>query len=216
MPTLYIIAGSNGAGKSSTGPGLLPEMVIAKHPPFDGDKLKSVKQLEFRPQVNGSWKEAGRLADEYVYEEFERQYKYAIGHCEDFVYEGHFTEDESWELITTFKNKGYVIVMLFMGLNSVEVSKDRVFTRAKKGGHQVPEYEIEKNFYGNLYKLNKHFELFDRLIILDSSERIAIQIAECVNGIVLPSISENNLPNWFIRYLPSLYKKGHPWILSDR
>ncbi|PWV49822.1 zeta toxin family protein [Chitinophaga sp. S165] len=111
MPTLYIIAGSNGAGKSSTGPGLLPEAVISKHPPFDGDKLKSIKQLEFRKQVGGSWKEAGRLADEYVYEEFERQYKYAIQHSEDFVYEGHFTEENSWELIRTFKNKGYVYAL---------------------------------------------------------------------------------------------------------
>jgi ABC-type transport system involved in cytochrome bd biosynthesis fused ATPase/permease subunit len=51
VPTLYIIAGSNGAGKSSTGPYLLPDAVIEKHPPFDGDKLKSSKQLEFRKQV---------------------------------------------------------------------------------------------------------------------------------------------------------------------
>ena len=91
MPTLYIIAGSNGAGKSSTGPGLLPDAVIQKHPPFDGDKLKSSKQLELRKQV-GSYKEAGRLADEYVDQAFNEQYTFALSNNEDFVYEGHFTE----------------------------------------------------------------------------------------------------------------------------
>ncbi|MBS0031502.1 hypothetical protein ACTJJ0_22695 [Chitinophaga sp. 22321] len=78
MPVLYIIAGSNGAGKSSAGPYLFPQSLIEKHPPFDGDKLKSLKQLEFRKQVGGSYKEAGRLADDYVDQAFEAQYKSAL------------------------------------------------------------------------------------------------------------------------------------------
>ncbi|PWV49824.1 hypothetical protein C7475_105332 [Chitinophaga sp. S165] len=76
--------------------------------------------------------------------------------------------------------------------------------------------KLKRIFYGNLYKLNEHFKIFDQLIILDSSERIGKQIVECVNGVIIPNINENELPNWFVSYLPSLYKKGHPWILSDR
>lgn len=208
MPSLYIIAGSNGAGKSSAGPDLLPTVLIDKHPPFDGDKLKSLKQLEFRQQLGCSYKEAGRMANDFVDETFETQYKLALAQGEDFVYEGHFTEESSWGLIKTFKKKKYQIHMLFMGLASLDISLDRVFKRAMNGGHNVPPYEIERNYFGNLYKLNQHFTLIDELIILDTSEELASQLAARKEGVVTLNVPPAELPAWFIQYLPDLYLEG--------
>ena len=39
MPELFIITGSNGAGKSSIGPDYLPTHIRQQGPIFDGDKL---------------------------------------------------------------------------------------------------------------------------------------------------------------------------------
>jgi predicted ABC-type ATPase len=39
MPELYIITGSNGAGKSSVGPVYLPKYIQKNYTVFDGDKL---------------------------------------------------------------------------------------------------------------------------------------------------------------------------------
>jgi predicted ABC-type ATPase len=39
MPDLYILTGSNGTGKSTTGHFYLPEEFRAKYEIFDGDKL---------------------------------------------------------------------------------------------------------------------------------------------------------------------------------
>ncbi len=39
MPDLYIITGSNGAGKSSIGTNFLPVSIRENYPVFDGDKL---------------------------------------------------------------------------------------------------------------------------------------------------------------------------------
>ncbi|MDR6570470.1 zeta toxin family protein [Chitinophaga ginsengisegetis] len=208
MPTLYIIAGSNGAGKSSAGPDLLPTELIKKHSPFDGDKLKSLKQLEFRKQLGCSYKEAGKLADEYVDQTFELQYKSALEQNEDFVYEGHFTEEESWSLIRTFKKEKYRINMLFMGLATLEISLDRVFKRAMNGGHNVPVYEIEKNYYGNLYKLNQHFKLIDDLIILDSSEELVLHLATQKDNLITFHIPPDEMPLWFTAGLPNLFQSG--------
>jgi len=102
MPCLYIITGPNGAGKSTVGPGLLPDSIRDSYPPFDGDKLKMIKQQEFKCKTV-SYKEAGKLADEYVYKEFERLYKEALSKKDHFAYEGHFSEEESWDLIRKFK-----------------------------------------------------------------------------------------------------------------
>ncbi len=55
MPELYIITGSNGAGKSSIGPIYLPEYIRKNYPVFDGDKLFMSKQKELWNQgIRGS------------------------------------------------------------------------------------------------------------------------------------------------------------------
>lgn len=204
MPALYIIAGANGAGKSTAGPGLFPEELILKHAPFDGDKLKSLKQLEFRKIVK-SYKEAGRLADEFVDNAFETQYKYALTHHQDFIYEGHFTEDSSWNLLKTFKQAGYQVNMVYMGLRSLQISMDRVFNRALNGGHNVPVFEIERNYYGNLDKLNQYFYLVDDLIVLDASfSPMLIEIASRKSGQLLLNLPLSEIPLWFTQYLPNL------------
>ena len=95
MPALYIITGPNGAGKSTAGPGLLPDLIKKSYPPFDGDKLKMIKQLEFKKKT-GSYKEAGKLADDFVFAEFERQYQKALLEMDHFAYEGHFSDESSW------------------------------------------------------------------------------------------------------------------------
>ena len=59
--------------------------------------------------------------------------------------------------------------MLFLGLKDTDLSEMRVGLRAKKGGHNVPRYDIENNFYGNLEMLNEHYELLDHLQIVDTS-----------------------------------------------
>jgi predicted ABC-type ATPase len=46
MPDLYIITGSNGAGKSSIGPKYLPIRIRKQGPIFDGDKLFVEKRNE--------------------------------------------------------------------------------------------------------------------------------------------------------------------------
>lgn len=149
MPELYILAGPNGAGKSTAASLLLPDNIYENYPRFDADKLKRAKQREFYLQVK-SYKEAGKMADDFVDGEFNRLYKAALENNDHFVYEGHFTEDASWNLPQLFKASGYYIHMIFMGLNSVEQSNQRVTTRAMQNGHTVHPADIERNFYGNL------------------------------------------------------------------
>ena len=208
MPSLYILTGPNGAGKSTTGPSLLPDIISKKYTAFDGDKLKMLKQVEFR-QKRISYKEAGRLADEYVYSEFERLYREALSQKDHFVYEGHFSEESSWNLIRDFKEAGYKIDMIFIGLVSIELSKDRVFHRAKKGGHNVQLYDIERNYFGNLQKLNEHIELIDQLTLLDNSKRTPIFIGQWRNDNMDFHVEYGAIPDWVKIHLPHLYAKGN-------
>jgi predicted ABC-type ATPase len=62
MPELYIITGSNGAGKSSVGPDYLPLRILEQGPIFDGDKLFVEKRNEYWRSGIKSHKECRNLA----------------------------------------------------------------------------------------------------------------------------------------------------------
>ncbi|MHB1178956.1 MAG: hypothetical protein ACYCZO_11580 [Daejeonella sp.] len=53
MPSLYIITGSNGAGKSTVGPDYLPEEISRQYTVFDGDLLYTRKLNDNSPQSPG-------------------------------------------------------------------------------------------------------------------------------------------------------------------
>jgi len=209
MPFLYILTGPNGAGKSTAGPGLLPDAISKSYPPFDGDKLKMIKQQEFK-KITGSYKEAARLADEYVYGEFERLYKKSLSENDHFAYEGHFSEESSWNLIRKFKESGYKIDMIFLGLVSLKLSSDRVFNRAVRGGHNVKPYDIENNYFGNLAKLNEHLELIDQLTILDTSGTIPLHVGQWRDNKMNFNVDNESIPEWVTAHLPRLFETGHP------
>jgi predicted ABC-type ATPase len=62
MPELYIITGSNGAGKSSVGIDYLPEYIRNNYTIFDGDKLFMQKQKELWLSGIRAHKEAKKIA----------------------------------------------------------------------------------------------------------------------------------------------------------
>jgi len=125
----------------------------------------------------------------------------------DFVYEGHFTNEATWDIPKRFKAQGYQINMIFLGLINTGVSQLRVASRAKAGGHFVNAETVESNFYGNLEKLNQHYPMFDNLQIMDTSERKHIVLCVFVNGEVESTVPPSLLPLWFQTNLPALTEK---------
>lgn len=91
MPDLYIITGSNGAGKSSVGSNYLPQYIYSNCEVFDGDKWFIQKQKSLWQQGITAIKEAKNLAIRFVNNLFEELVNKAICTHADFTYEGHFT-----------------------------------------------------------------------------------------------------------------------------
>ena len=116
MADLYIIMGSNVAGKSTVGFSYLPQVIQDNHTVFDGDKLHLQKKRELYKIVTSSLKEAGRLALDWLFRYFEEAVKKAIEDNVDFVYEGHLPEDANWKTPKRFKKAGYNTHIVFFGL----------------------------------------------------------------------------------------------------
>ena len=86
MPELYIITGSNGAGKSSVGSFYLPEHIRNNYKIFDGDKLYLQKQKELWLSGMRAIKEAKKIAFEFVVETFEKLSNDALISNNNFIY----------------------------------------------------------------------------------------------------------------------------------
>ncbi|MEO6329487.1 MAG: zeta toxin family protein [Ginsengibacter sp.] len=204
-PVLFIITGSNGAGKSAVGSTYLPLEIQKNYIVFDGDKLALQKRKELFPAHIKSLKEARKSADEWMYKQFADQVKHAIKSSDHFAYEGHFRDKSTLQTPRKFKKRGYALSIIFMGLADPHQSELRVIDRAKQGGHFVPLYEIESNFYGNLIMLNKNYKLFDEIIIIDTSKSLQHKILlHLRNSEILFYTPLTNQPIWFTKFLANL------------
>lgn len=207
MPDLYIITGSNGAGKSTIGATFLPGNISGYYPVFDGDKLFMQKQRELWLSGIKAHKEARKIAYEHVTNTFDLLVEKALNNKDHFVYEGHFTNESTWEIPKLFKQAGYAIHLIFLGLSSTNLSELRVIDRTKLGGHYVDTKTIADNYFGNLEKLDIHYPMFDTLQIVDTSETEHILVTVFSNGQPIFSLPSHQIPAWFITYLPNLYSR---------
>ena len=123
-----------------------------------------------------------------------------------FVYEGHFTNDATWDIPKRFKEAGYTLYLFFLGLNDVYLSQLRVTDRVFEGGHYVGRITIEANFIGNLEKLDKYYYLFDYVKIINSSDidhQLLVSISAGIKDFAVPI---RQLPWWFVKFMPSITK----------
>ncbi|KQK26216.1 hypothetical protein AR438_11635 [Chryseobacterium aquaticum] len=200
MPDLYIITGSNGAGKSSTGYDYLPEHL--KKSVFDGDKLFMEKKNEFWRSGIRSPKICKLKAYDVVKESFNYLVEDALANRSDFAYEGHFTNHETWDIPKRFKEVGYNLIMIFFGLTDTDASQLRVLGRVNEGGHYVDPLTLESNFYGNLEKLDIYYKMFNYIRIFDTSFTEHIELAQINDGV--PDFLDVDLPAWFTDNLKNI------------
>ena len=203
---MFIITGSNGAGKSTVGTTYLPVEIQKNYLVFDGDKLALQKRRELSATIK-SFKEARKSADEWMYKQFDDQVKNAINSRDHFAYEGHFRNTDTLKTPRKFKKNRYEVSLIFMGLADPHQSELRVIDRAKQGGHNVPVYEIESNFYGNIVTLNKYHKLFDEVLVIDTSNSLQHNVLLHLRKFeVLFYTPLKEQPDWFIKFLPALAK----------
>jgi predicted ABC-type ATPase len=207
MPSLHILTGSNGAGKSTIGPDYLPLEIQENCKVFDGDKLFMEKQSELWRGGMRAHKEAKKIAFAFVEETFDTLVADALSSNVDFAYEGHFTNNATWDIPIKFKENGYQINIIFFGLANTDLSELRVIDRTKEGGHYVDPLTVASNFYGNLEKLNIYYKLFNTVQIVDTSETEHKVLCVFANQEINSAIPSNELPEWFQVNLPDIVAK---------
>jgi predicted ABC-type ATPase len=167
MPNLYVIAGCNGAGKTTASYTVLPEILECEEF-INADEI--ARGLSpFNPEKAAI--EAGRIMLKKINDFIKKNY--------DFAFETTLASKSYLKTIDKAKENGYEVTLLFFWLDSVELAIERVRTRVAEGGHNIPEKVIRRRYFSGIINL---FELYipicDYWMITDNSNPNLRLVAE--------------------------------------
>lgn len=186
---LYIIAGCNGAGKTTASFTILPEIIECNEFVNADEIAKGLSP--FQPE-NVSF-EAGRIMLHRINE--------LLLENETFAFETTLSTKSYKNKILQAKEQGYSITLLFFWLESIELAKERVDIRVKEGGHNIPDNVIERRYkkgIKNLFEI--YIELVDGTLIFDNSYGKHELIAQKFDNekiTILDSEKFNRLKNYY-------------------
>jgi len=163
--TITVLAGINGAGKSSIAGAYIRQAGGDYHNPDEFTR----SLLAQNPGLNPA--EANSLAWTRGKELLER----AIAEGSDFVFETTLGATTISRLLARAAREGMVVKIFFVGLTSVEHHLRRVAARVAAGGHDIPEAKIRQrwdssrlNLIGLLPQLAE-LKVWDNSVEADSS-----------------------------------------------
>lgn len=156
---LFIVAGPNGSGKSL----FSSKLTESDYTVFDGDKHLTEFAKKY-PETGSDI--LSNAVNEQV---FKVEKLKAIAERKSYAFETNFSASNPMETANEFRNAGYEIHLIFMGLNSIEESIQRVEHRVRLGGHKVAEPSIRYNYEHGFKNLYKHFHEFDSVTLYDNA-----------------------------------------------
>ena len=145
MPNVVIIAGSNGAGKSTIAPPLLRDTFSITE--FVNSDIIAQGLSAFAPEKAAF--EAGRVTL--------KRLKELASAFEDFAFETKLATRSYAPWLRELKASGYQLSLVFLWLESVDIAIKRVAARVAAGGHSIPEDTIRRRYERGI---NNLFELY--------------------------------------------------------
>lgn len=166
MKTYTIIAGVNGAGKSSL-TGVLRQEMSDLGVIIDVDKLAAAN--------GGNNILAGRLAVERIRQCLAR------GVC--FTQETTLSGSLTAHTARKAQDLGYLVRMYYVGLDTAAESLARIANRVRKGGHDIPADDVQRRFAGRQQALAAVLPYCDEATFFDNDNGF-VAVAEYRNGVI--------------------------------
>lgn len=168
---LYIIAGCNGAGKTTASYTILPEIINCKEFVNADEIAKGLSP--FQPEKVAF--ESGRIMLKRIEELFNENIS--------FAFETTLSTKSYKNKIIKAQENGYNVTLLFFWLQSVELAKERVRIRVSEGGHNIEPDVVERRYVNGLFNLFKiYLPIVNGAFIFDNSfgkhELVALKTAD--------------------------------------
>ncbi|MFN2425975.1 MAG: ZTL protein [Candidatus Binatia bacterium] len=189
MATITVLAGVNGAGKSSVAGAFLraagadyfnPDEAAAAYRAADPDL--SLRDANSRAWIDGkvlleaaiqalhsetSHRLPGHRSDA---DQPTNQPLTRAGSGPDHVFETTLGGNTITALLEQAAENGHAVRVVFVGLASVEKHIERVRARVARGGHDIPEETIRQRYRSSRLHLIKLLPLLSELVVFDNSD----------------------------------------------
>jgi predicted ABC-type ATPase len=171
QPTIYVIAGSNGAGKTTFATEFLPHYVHCLRFLNPDEIARGLSPL----QPAAANVKAARI--------LLREIAAAIRARETFAIESTLSGRTYIQLFRRARATGYEIELHYLWLASPNEAIARVRQRVRKGGHNVPVADVRRRFGRSLRRLfDSYLVLADRWVIWDNRKSPAQPLANSLSA----------------------------------
>lgn len=155
---LYIIAGCNGAGKTTASFTILPEIIDCKEFVNADEIAKGLSP--FQPETVAL--EAGRIMLNRI--------NTLLADNQSFAFETTLSTRSYKNKIQEAQRQGYTVTLLFFWLQTVELAKERVKSRVAEGGHNIEPDVIEHRYVNGIRNLFAiYLPIVDGALLFDNS-----------------------------------------------
>ncbi len=166
MPNLYIIAGCNGAGKTTASYTILPDVLNCREFVNADNIAAGISPFN----ADGVAIEAGRVMLRRIDE--------LLLHRYDFAIETTLTTRSYISFIHKAKQSGYKVSLIYLWLNSPGLALQRVSERVQNGGHNIPADVIVRRYHKGIKNLFSAFiPICDTVTIIDNTIGGLIEVA---------------------------------------
>jgi predicted ABC-type ATPase len=178
------ICGPNGAGKSTFYEAFLASSGLRF---VNTDEI--ARELDIGAYAAATM--AARIRDELV------------SKGESFIFETVLSDPvgEKVSRMVEWQQRGYAVVLCFVGLANANISDTRVAMRVSQGGHDVPVEKLKGRFPRTLENLKRALSTLDHVLVYDNSDLRSPYrfLARFESGVVKQM--KASLPAWFKRVL---------------
>lgn len=168
QPTLILIAGANGAGKSTLTSGNAE--IFGSMPLLDPDAAARTINSEI---TGASAIAAGRLVLQIAATKLQEGQSFAV--------ETTLSGRNYLRMMLKARDRGFEIILVYIGTNNVEINLLRIANRVLAGGHDVPEADVRRRYQRSLQNLPIAIDRADHVILFDNSNEEGYQLVGVID-----------------------------------
>jgi len=184
---LWLLAGGNGAGKSTFYRTRLQPLGL----PFVNADIIARELYPDAPEEHSY--DAARIAEEVRYG--------LLREGRSFCFETVFSHPSKIDFVAHGKTLGYQVILVFIHLESTELNKARISQRLESGGHHVPDEKVEQRIPRLLKHIKTVIPLCDQVRVLDnSSARNPFKPVMVIRD-GKTEVQQSTVPEWAERFL---------------